>query len=91
MSTGTPSLKYRLVKYLLKVGDWVPGIELQRLTLEKAHQTGKTASRRLQEAVNEGSLEVRLVRGAAQYRAKKSDNPHVLGSDAWAEFEYKRL
>lgn len=68
----TIPLKDRLVRYLKKTHGWVPGIELQRLTMQFANQTGKTASRRLQEAVNEGLLDVRYVKGAAQYRAKES-------------------
>lgn len=67
----TIPLKDRLIRFLKKTHGWVPGIELQRLTMKFANQTGKTASRRLQEAVNEGLLEVRYVKGAAQYRVKE--------------------
>lgn len=63
-------LKNRLVNYIKNNPGWHASIALQRLTMEKAHQTGKSCSRRLQEATEEGVLEVSYVRGAAQYRFK---------------------
>ena len=67
-------LKERLVKYLQNQHGWVSGFQLQELTMQKAHQTGKTCSRRLQEAVQENLLEVRYIRGAAQFRALPKRN-----------------
>lgn len=63
-------LKVRLVNYIKNNPGWHASIALQRLTMEKAGQTGKSCSRRLQEATEEGLLEVSYVRGAAQYRFK---------------------
>lgn len=63
-------LKTRLVRYLMKNHGWVSGRDLQMLCMKFAGATGKTASRRLQEATEEGLLEVRYIKRAAQYRAK---------------------
>lgn len=66
-------LRDRLVRYLQKQHEkegWVTGKDLQALVMKYTTQTGKTAHRRLNEAVKEGLLEVRKVKGAAQFRAK---------------------
>lgn len=76
-----PSLKDRLVRYLKAEKGWVSGFYLQQLTMEKAHQTGKSCSRRLQEAVNENLLEVKYERGAAQYRARVIQDPRKVQLD----------
>lgn len=49
--------------------------ELQRLTMEHAGQTPRTAVRRLQELSEEGVLEVIYLKGHAHYKFKKQLDP----------------
>lgn len=64
------SLKQRLLNYLERFGGWVNSGEMQKLTMLHMKQTGKTASRRLQELYREGMIERELRRGSAWYRYK---------------------
>ena len=78
-------LKSRLVDYMRRSHtQWFPSITLQKLTMDKAGQTGKTCTRRLQEAVNEGLLEVKYIHGAAQYRALPERDLQKEFADYWA-------
>ena len=56
---STVSLKSRIVRFLLKKHGWVSGGDIQRLVMEHTKHLPRTAVRRLQEAVEEGKLEVR--------------------------------
>src|SRR3990167_11383295 len=68
----TVSLKDRIVRYLMRKHGWVSGLELQKLAIEHAHQTGKTCSRRLQELVEEKKLDVNYdnPKNAASYKIR---------------------
>lgn len=63
----------RLTRYLeSRYPDYVASGELQKLTIERAGQTGKTCTRRLQELAADGVLEVQYrEKHHAFYRAKK--------------------
>ena len=63
-------LKDRLYSYLLRTHGWMPSGDLQRIVSEKTSYTPQNVGRRLRELVTEGKLEVRYIKGAAQYRAK---------------------
>ena len=56
---STISLKDRIVRYLLTKHGWISGGDIQRLVMEHTKHLPRTAVRRLQEAVEEGKLEVR--------------------------------
>lgn len=70
---STLSLKDRIVKYIMRKHGWVSGGEIQRIVMEHTKHLPRTAVRRLQEAVEEGKLEVRYT-GAhnhAEYRIRE--------------------
>ena len=66
------SLKDRILRFLMRKHGWVSGLELQKLAIEYAKQTGKTCSRRLQELVEEGKLDVNYdnPKNAASYKIR---------------------
>lgn len=65
-------LKKRLVAYLEKrPQDWVHSGTLQELTEKHTDQMPRTAVRRLQEAVEDGLIEVKYEKGSALYRSTK--------------------
>jgi len=67
------SLAARLTKYLEGQPGWVSSGDLQKLTIEKAGQTGRTAVRRLEELTADGVLEVQYrAKNHAWYRYKRS-------------------
>lgn len=80
------SLKNRLVDYLRRNGGWVASGELERLVKEHTTYTASNATRRLREAVNEGLLEVKHVRGHSHYKIKTP-----LGSEEEAERIFNSL
>lgn len=65
------SLKDRLVRYMQQhhTVDWIPSGDLQRIVMQYTSYTPQNVGRRLRELHNEGVLEVRYVKGHAQYRA----------------------
>lgn len=64
------SLKDRALAFIKAKKTWVPGIQMEALALEAGYKPSNI-SRRLRELVEEHSLEVQYVRGAAQYRFKE--------------------
>lgn len=64
------SLKNRLVVFLTKHQGWMANGELQRIVAQKTTYTPRSTARRLEEAVEEGKLEVDYRKGHAWYRAR---------------------
>ncbi len=65
------SLRDRLVRYMqARHTTWFSSKFLQRLVMDNTTQTARTAVRRLEEMAEEGILEVKYIKGAAQYRYK---------------------
>ncbi len=61
-------LKDRLYNYLLRTHGWMPSGNLQRIVSQQTTYTPQNVGRRLRELVTEGKLEVRYIKGHAQYR-----------------------
>ena len=67
------ALKERLMRYLLQHHGFIASGELQRLTMQYAGQTARTAVRRLQELHEAGKIERKLIKGHAFYKAKEQE------------------
>lgn len=71
------SLATRITEYLQKIDHWVCGGDIQELAM-KAGYEAQNAGRRLRELTEDGTLEVKYVRGnnnqdVAWYRYKKQE------------------
>ena len=70
-------LRERLRKYLAaRPREWVSSGSLQRLTMEHANQTARTAVRRLQEMAEDGVLDRELRKGHTWYKIKQQTPTH---------------
>lgn len=64
------SLRNRLLRYLIKQHGWVSSAQLQKIVLEHTSYMPRTAVRRLQELVEDGKLETKVIGKMSWFSAK---------------------
>lgn len=64
------TLRERLERYFKNQGTWIHSGEIQRIVAHNTTYTPSNCSRRLREMENDGILEVRYVKGNAEYKYK---------------------
>ena len=75
------TLRERLERYLKNQGTFIPSGEIQRIVAKETTYTPSNCSRRLREMENDSVVEVRYIKGAAEYKyktAKYFTNPELI-------------